>query len=63
MRTDLHEYIQAEFGWWNYHMHQFNIDGERYGHIDFLLGILFDETCGVSRACTRQTRIWRPHHP
>ena len=28
---DLHEYIQAAFGWWNYHMHQFNIDGERYG--------------------------------
>jgi hypothetical protein len=28
---DLHEYIQAAFGWWNYHMHQFEIDGERYG--------------------------------
>ena len=29
--ADLHEYIQAAFGWWNYHMHQFDIDGERYG--------------------------------
>jgi len=28
--VDLHEYIQAAFGWWNYHMHQFDIDGERY---------------------------------
>lgn len=27
----LHEYIQAAFGWWNYHLHQFLIDGERYG--------------------------------
>lgn len=26
----LHEYIQAAFGWWNYHLHQFDIDGERY---------------------------------
>jgi hypothetical protein len=29
--ADLHEYIQAAFGWWNYHLHQFGIDGERYG--------------------------------
>ena len=29
--ADLHEYIQAAFGWWNYHLHQFDIDGERYG--------------------------------
>jgi len=28
---DLHDHIQAAFGWWNYHMHQFEIDGERYG--------------------------------
>jgi hypothetical protein len=27
----LHEYIQAAFGWWNYHLHQFEIDGVRYG--------------------------------
>lgn len=29
--VDLHEYIQAAFGWENYHLHQFDIDGERYG--------------------------------
>ena len=28
--ADLHEYIQAAFGWDNYHLHQFEIDGERY---------------------------------
>lgn len=29
--ADLHGYIQAAFGWWDYHLHQFDIDGERYG--------------------------------
>jgi len=28
--VDLHEYIQAAFGWENYHLHQFEIDGVRY---------------------------------
>ena len=46
--ADLHEYIQAAFGWWNYHMHQFDIDGERYGppapdDLDFGLEMI-DET-------------------
>ena len=27
---DLHEYIQAAFGWWNYHLHQFQIAGTTY---------------------------------
>lgn len=27
----LHEYIQAAFGWWNYHLYEFEIDGTRYG--------------------------------
>ncbi|MGH9110989.1 MAG: plasmid pRiA4b ORF-3 family protein [Acidimicrobiales bacterium] len=27
----LHEVIQAAFGWWNYHLHEFEVDGERYG--------------------------------
>jgi hypothetical protein len=27
---DLHENIQKAFGWWNCHLHQFQIDGERY---------------------------------
>jgi hypothetical protein len=28
--ADLHEYIQAAFGWENYHLHQFEIDGVQY---------------------------------
>ena len=28
--ADLHEYIQAAFGWENCHLHQFEIDGVRY---------------------------------
>lgn len=27
---DLHEYIQAAFGWWNYHLHLFEIAGTTY---------------------------------
>jgi Plasmid pRiA4b ORF-3-like protein len=27
---EFHEYIQAAFGWWNYHLHQFEIDGVLY---------------------------------
>lgn len=28
--VELHEYIQIAMGWWNSHLHQFEIDGERY---------------------------------
>jgi len=28
---ELHEYIQTAMGWENYHLHQFNINGEQYG--------------------------------
>jgi hypothetical protein len=31
---DLHQVIQAAFGWWDYHLHQFMIGGLRYGDID-----------------------------
>ncbi len=27
----LHECIQAAFGWWNYHLYEFEIDDKRYG--------------------------------
>ncbi|MEX1105045.1 MAG: plasmid pRiA4b ORF-3 family protein [Ilumatobacteraceae bacterium] len=27
----LHEYIQAAFGWWNYHLYEFEIDRKHYG--------------------------------
>jgi hypothetical protein len=28
--ADLHEIIQAAMGWWNYHLHQFEINGKAY---------------------------------
>ena len=28
--ADLHKCIQAAFGWWDYHLHRFEIDGERF---------------------------------
>jgi len=28
---ELHEYIQAAFGWWNYHLYEFEISRKRYG--------------------------------
>ncbi len=44
---DLHEHIQTAMGWLNCHLHQFRIDGERYGpqlSDDFDLGMeLIDE--------------------
>jgi hypothetical protein len=27
----LHESIQAAFGWWNFHLHEFEVEGTRYG--------------------------------
>ncbi len=27
----VHEVIQAAFGWWNYHLHEFEVDNNRYG--------------------------------
>jgi hypothetical protein len=32
----LHEYIQASFGWWNCHLHQFHIGQERFGDPELL---------------------------
>ena len=29
--ADLHSIIQAGFGWWNCHLHQFIVDGTYYG--------------------------------
>ncbi len=28
--NDLHQYIQGAFGWWDYHLHRFEIDGVRF---------------------------------
>ena len=30
----LHEILQAAFGWWNSHLHEFDINGVRYGTDD-----------------------------
>jgi hypothetical protein len=30
----LHQVIQAAFGWWDYHLHQFVIGGLRYGDVE-----------------------------
>ena len=32
--AELHEVLQAAFGWWGYHLHEFDIDGVRYGSDD-----------------------------
>lgn len=29
--AQVHEVIQAAFGWWNYHLHQYIVDGEHIG--------------------------------
>jgi hypothetical protein len=47
----LHEYIQAAFGWWNYHLHQFEINGEHYGDPG-LLDDDFSETSGHDSTTT-----------
>ena len=37
----LHEYIQVFMGWENYHMHEFRINGERYGMPDLDGDVMF----------------------
>jgi hypothetical protein len=32
--ADVQSVIQAAFGWWDYHLHEFEIDGVRYGTAD-----------------------------
>lgn len=54
---DLHEHIQRAFGWWNYHMHQFTIEGENYGplppgdfgDLDFGPEVIDEESVRLSR--------------
>jgi len=32
----VHKVIQAAFGWWNYHLHEFDVGGMRYGIPDLV---------------------------
>ncbi len=50
---DLHEFIQGAMGWWNFHLHQFDIYGEQYGpssldDIDFDLEVIDEESVRLS---------------
>jgi hypothetical protein len=59
--ADLHQYIQAAFGWWNYHLHQFDIDGERYGppapdDMDFGLETIDESDVYLSKLIPRSGR-------
>lgn len=47
----LHEVIQAAFGWWNYHLHEFEIGRARYGIPDP------DEDWGEPPQDERRTRL------
>lgn len=52
----LHEYIQLSFGWWNYHLHQFDIRGERYGD-PYLLNDGFDDFECVDSTVTKVSKV------
>ena len=54
MLAELHDHIQAAFGWCNCHMHQFEIDGERYGlpspdDLDFGVGMIDESSVLLSQ--------------
>jgi len=58
--ADFHEYIQAAFGWENYHLHQFHIDGEQYGppaaRVDFEDEVLDERAVPVSKLIPKSGR-------
>jgi hypothetical protein len=47
----VHEVIQAAFGWWNYHLHEFEVGRNRYGVPDP------DEDWGAPPRDERRTRL------
>jgi hypothetical protein len=49
---ELHEVLQAAFGWWDCHLHEFEIDGARYGTDD-------GEGWGPSPKSERRARLGR----
>ena len=52
----LHERIQTAMGWTNSHLHEFEIDGERYGDPE-LLNYGFEEFPGVDTTVTKISQI------
>ena len=52
----LHERIQTAMGWTNSHLHEFEIDGERYGDPE-LLNYGFEEFPGVHTTVTKISQI------
>lgn len=52
----LHEHIQTAMGWTNSHLHQFEIDGERYGDPDLIDDGFEDFEC-VDSTITKLTEI------
>jgi hypothetical protein len=53
----LHEHIQTAMGWTNSHLHQFEINGDRYGDPDLLDDGFEDCECEIGRASCRE-RVW-----
>ena len=62
--VDLHEYIQAAFGWENYHLHQFEIDGVQYSQPapdgdDFDMGFEDETLVGLSKLIPKSAKKTR----
>ena len=53
----LHEHIQTSMGWTNSHLHQFEIDGERYGDPQLLYNGWMDESLPIDSTNTRISEI------
>jgi hypothetical protein len=53
----LHEHIQTAMGWTNSHLHQFEIDGVRYGDPELLCEGFEDETPPVNSLRTKLSKI------
>ena len=53
----LHEHIQTSMGWTNSHLHQFEIDGERYGDPQLLYNGWMDESLPFDSTNTRISEI------
>lgn len=53
----LHEHIQTAMGWTNSHLHEFEIDGQRYGDPD-LLGDEFEAFDGENSRVVRSSQVF-----